>query len=95
MNDPGGQLGPVILGDCPDLRNLRVASTSCNADDYIILCTDGLISNLDPENIGFTPKDLASLISKGSTKAIAELPISWRTENLAMSNTLMEVNFFL
>ncbi|KAH3732864.1 cyclophilin B [Pelomyxa schiedti] len=53
--DPGGRLGPIINSKDPDLRNLTVQYQACAAGDLILLVTDGVHDNLDPEVLGDTP----------------------------------------
>jgi hypothetical protein len=59
--DPGGRLGPFQNGD-PDLRNLDAFSSSCNHGDIIIMLTDGVYENFDPEVRGLRPRDLPGLV---------------------------------
>eukprot|EP00026_Physarum_polycephalum_P008264 Phypoly_transcript_08345.p1 GENE.Phypoly_transcript_08345~~Phypoly_transcript_08345.p1 ORF type:complete len:424 (+),score=60.08 Phypoly_transcript_08345:205-1476(+) len=55
--DCGGRIGPHDDGE-PDLRNLNVYISPCLPGDIIIMCTDGVYDNLDPEHLGKLPKDL-------------------------------------
>lgn len=57
-SDPGGRLGPFGSNGSPDLRNLDLYSTPCEKGDLIICVSDGIHDNLDPELLGFSPKDL-------------------------------------
>jgi len=59
VRDPGGRLGPFISGAEPDLRNLRVHYSSCVEGDLIILVSDGVHDNLDPEYNGLNPSELS------------------------------------
>jgi serine/threonine protein phosphatase PrpC len=61
--DPGGRLGPYIYQGAPDLRNMNFFYTPCALDDLLILCSDGLHDNLDPELNGISPKELAGLVA--------------------------------
>jgi len=56
--DPGGRLGPYKEEGSPDLRNLTVYSSPCQEGDMILLVTDGVHDNLDPQQHGLTPADL-------------------------------------
>lgn len=56
--DPGGRLGPFLPDLSPDLRNLRLSSVFCEEGDFLILCTDGVHDNFDPEQLGFHPSSL-------------------------------------
>jgi len=49
-------LGP--WGESPDLRNRGCYYCPCSTGDIIIVVTDGIHDNLDPENLGISPKDL-------------------------------------
>lgn len=55
--DPGGRLGPQTRQGGPDLRNLELYACPCQAGDIIILCSDGVHDNLDPQNLGKKPSD--------------------------------------
>eukprot|EP01103_Thecamoeba_quadrilineata_P019206 TRINITY_DN7678_c0_g1_i1.p1 TRINITY_DN7678_c0_g1~~TRINITY_DN7678_c0_g1_i1.p1 ORF type:complete len:1533 (-),score=269.53 TRINITY_DN7678_c0_g1_i1:227-4825(-) len=56
--DCGGRLGPYLEGGAPDLRNLAVYNYLCEEGDIITLVSDGIHDNLDPEQMGKTPRDL-------------------------------------
>jgi hypothetical protein len=52
--DPGGRLGPQALkrglvDSRPDTRNLNIYYTFCDANDVIIVASDGIHDNFDPE----------------------------------------------
>eukprot|EP00026_Physarum_polycephalum_P008687 Phypoly_transcript_08783.p1 GENE.Phypoly_transcript_08783~~Phypoly_transcript_08783.p1 ORF type:complete len:354 (+),score=61.95 Phypoly_transcript_08783:206-1267(+) len=57
--DPGGRLGPYVGHGWPDLRNLRLYFSPCEADDIILIMSDGVHDNLDPQTLGKLPADLA------------------------------------
>jgi len=59
--DPGGRLGPYIEpnGD-PDLRNVTIYYTLCEENDLILILSDGVHDNLDPQVLGKLPKDAGS-----------------------------------
>lgn len=50
--DPGGCLGNVLDEVQPDMRNFGVYHAFIKPQDTLILCSDGLYDNLDPEFIG-------------------------------------------
>ncbi|KAM9997912.1 hypothetical protein ACTFIY_007566 [Dictyostelium cf. discoideum] len=56
--DPGGRLGPYVANGQPDLRNLCLHFLPCNENDIIVLISDGVHDNLDPQTVGWTPRDL-------------------------------------
>jgi Protein phosphatase 2C len=56
--DPGGRLGPANEHGSPDLRNLALFSTPCECGDLLLLVTDGVHDNLDPELCGVSPDEL-------------------------------------
>ncbi|GAM23843.1 hypothetical protein SAMD00019534_070180 [Acytostelium subglobosum LB1] len=56
--DPGGRLGPYVDNGQPDLRNLCLHFLPCQENDIIILMSDGVHDNLDPQSIGVTPREL-------------------------------------
>jgi len=56
--DPGGRLGPYVGEGNPDLRNVGVYWTFCEEDDLILVVSDGVHDNLDPQILGVTPKEV-------------------------------------
>mmetsp|Transcript_8396 Transcript_8396/g.25975 ORF Transcript_8396/g.25975 Transcript_8396/m.25975 type:complete len:1512 (-) Transcript_8396:180-4715(-) len=60
-SDCGGRLGPTVEIDGeddrrdPDLRNMVFHSSIVKPGDFVIVCTDGLHDNLDPEVLGLSP----------------------------------------
>eukprot|EP01125_Pyxidicula_operculata_P019782 TRINITY_DN7201_c0_g1_i1.p1 TRINITY_DN7201_c0_g1~~TRINITY_DN7201_c0_g1_i1.p1 ORF type:complete len:1378 (+),score=270.87 TRINITY_DN7201_c0_g1_i1:58-4191(+) len=56
--DCGGRLGPYLSNGDPDLRNLETYFFPCKAGDIILLCSDGVHDNFDPETLGLTPGEL-------------------------------------
>jgi len=57
VNDPGGRLGPYGKEGVPDLRNLSVFIWPCSRSDIVILASDGVYDNLDPQQLGITPAE--------------------------------------
>lgn len=55
--DPGGRLGPYI-DDNPDLRNLESKFWPLKRGDFLLIVSDGIHDNLDPESSGLQPSDL-------------------------------------
>jgi len=53
--DPGGRLGPHHKNGDPDLRNLELFWVGCNEGDMILVVSDGVHDNLDPQCLGFSP----------------------------------------
>eukprot|EP00727_Mastigamoeba_balamuthi_P008619 m51a1_g438 putative C-tail anchored protein (490) ;mRNA; f:68912-71111 len=51
----GGRIGPSELNGTPDLRNLGAFITEAEEGDLVVLITDGIGDNLDPEILGITP----------------------------------------
>eukprot|EP01127_Copromyxa_protea_P023880 TRINITY_DN9166_c0_g1_i1.p1 TRINITY_DN9166_c0_g1~~TRINITY_DN9166_c0_g1_i1.p1 ORF type:complete len:1278 (-),score=216.41 TRINITY_DN9166_c0_g1_i1:172-4005(-) len=56
--DPGGRLGPQLTNGQPDLRNFDTWYASLNSGDLLMVCTDGVHDNLDPQGHGLVPMDL-------------------------------------
>jgi serine/threonine protein phosphatase PrpC len=56
--DPGGRIGPYNPDKMPDLRNLKIDFCICEAGDIIILVSDGVSDNFDPQHNGLMPLDL-------------------------------------
>jgi hypothetical protein len=74
--DCGGRLGPYIDGG-PDLRNFRAYSQPCTEGDILIICSDGVHDNLDPEQMGKTPRDLYSIFPVSSVTNPSTIPEVW------------------
>eukprot|EP01127_Copromyxa_protea_P015973 TRINITY_DN4681_c1_g1_i4.p1 TRINITY_DN4681_c1_g1~~TRINITY_DN4681_c1_g1_i4.p1 ORF type:complete len:1082 (+),score=187.13 TRINITY_DN4681_c1_g1_i4:1314-4559(+) len=53
--DPGGRLGPQQKQGDPDLRNLSCWFSPCSTGDIVLLCSDGVHDNLDPQTFGLPP----------------------------------------
>lgn len=59
MSDPGGRLGPTIgRGGDADLRNLGLYMAPCEEDSLLLVVSDGVHDNLDPEHLGLSPNDV-------------------------------------
>jgi len=56
--DPGGRLGAYTREGDPDLRNLDLVFAPCAQGDILIVLSDGVHDNLDPQVLGKCPKDL-------------------------------------
>jgi hypothetical protein len=56
--DPGGRLGPYVGQGWPDLRNLRLYWSPCEAEDIVMIMSDGVHDNLDPQTLGKLPTEL-------------------------------------
>jgi hypothetical protein len=56
--DCGGRLGPQLPGGKPDLRNLCVVASEVHAGDLLMVMTDGVADNLDPEYLCRKPFDV-------------------------------------
>jgi hypothetical protein len=59
--DPGGRLGPWQENGGPDLRNLKVYYAECLPNDLLILVSDGIHDNFDPQHLGKQPKDFPEI----------------------------------
>lgn len=57
-SDPGGRIGPVKEDMSPDLRNLQLHSFFCEPDDIIVILSDGVHDNLDPQLLAIQPEDI-------------------------------------
>mmetsp|Transcript_25870 Transcript_25870/g.36385 ORF Transcript_25870/g.36385 Transcript_25870/m.36385 type:complete len:506 (+) Transcript_25870:477-1994(+) len=58
--DPGGRLGPYVGEGLPDLRNISLRYRLCEEGDIILLLSDGVHDNLDPQTLGKTPGEINS-----------------------------------
>lgn len=56
--DPGGRIGPYKDGGAPDLRNIMSYWRALDEGDIIMLCSDGVHDNVDPQQLGLLPKDI-------------------------------------
>eukprot|EP01111_Echinosteliopsis_oligospora_P014285 TRINITY_DN5351_c0_g1_i1.p1 TRINITY_DN5351_c0_g1~~TRINITY_DN5351_c0_g1_i1.p1 ORF type:complete len:172 (-),score=30.29 TRINITY_DN5351_c0_g1_i1:62-577(-) len=57
VTDCGGRLGPQPDTGIPDLRNLQVYFHPCDEDDMLLMVSDGVHDNFDPEYLGKTPEE--------------------------------------
>jgi len=56
VRDCGGRLGPTLKQGAPDLNNLTIQFQACQPGDFIIILTDGVHDNLDPQYMGIEPR---------------------------------------
>jgi len=56
-SDCGGRIGPYLEGDLPDLRNLMTFFSFVEDGDLVLLMSDGVHDNLDPQSLGLRPRD--------------------------------------
>lgn len=84
--DPGGRLG-YFLGDTgePDLRNLAINFQQVNEGDLIILCSDGVHDNLDPESLGLQPNQSPYPEARLSIEDWADPSVPLEAKNTAKS----------
>eukprot|EP01104_Vermistella_antarctica_P015048 TRINITY_DN4860_c0_g1_i2.p1 TRINITY_DN4860_c0_g1~~TRINITY_DN4860_c0_g1_i2.p1 ORF type:complete len:1810 (-),score=454.74 TRINITY_DN4860_c0_g1_i2:90-5519(-) len=68
-SDCGGRLGPYMDGNKPDLRNYKLSFYAVEDNDLIMLVSDGVHDNLDPQALGIPPSEL----TLGSSKSWDEL----------------------
>jgi len=69
--DPGGRLGPHHKKGDPDLRNLELYWIGCNEGDMVLVVSDGVHDNLDPQCLGYEPSEFGL-----NVKAWDEIPIA-------------------
>mmetsp|Transcript_2142 Transcript_2142/g.6769 ORF Transcript_2142/g.6769 Transcript_2142/m.6769 type:complete len:518 (-) Transcript_2142:79-1632(-) len=65
--DCGGRIGPSNEEGGPDLRNLTLMHRTCVQGDILLMVSDGVHDNLDPQLLGFLPKHLGLSGSDWST----------------------------
>jgi serine/threonine protein phosphatase PrpC len=58
VRDPGGRLGPYLEGGAPDLRNLKLYFMPCEPGDVLLLVSDGVHDNFDPQMLGRLPSEV-------------------------------------
>jgi len=57
--DPGGRLGPYLGREGhPDLRNFMYYYQPCKVGDLLVLVSDGVHDNLDPQILGLSPQQV-------------------------------------
>lgn len=59
----------------PDLRNLSVYSQVCDDLDFIILCSDGVHDNLDPQTLGKSPRELGLESTDGTWEGVTNIKL--------------------
>jgi len=57
-SDCGGRLGPYVDDRDPDLRNFKLRYLRCGVGDLLIVVSDGVADNLDPQLCGIHPNDV-------------------------------------
>jgi len=57
--DCGGRLGPQVEEGAPDLRNVSLGYHLCSQGDIILILSDGVHDNLDPQTLGKNPSEIA------------------------------------
>ncbi len=65
-SDPGGRVGPRLEKCMPDLRNLRTFMVPIRPGDVVVLMSDGVHDNFDPETNGLAPSLLSSSVPEGT-----------------------------
>jgi len=59
VNDPGGRLGPYVGKEgSADLRNLGLFTSLCHEGDIVMIFSDGVYDNLDPQQLNVPCRDL-------------------------------------
>lgn len=71
--DCGGRLGPCSADGSPDLRNLVVLNRTVETGDIIIIVSDGVHDNLDPETLGLTPAQVHPDFDQAWSSLVPEL----------------------
>jgi len=72
--DPGGRLGPYGTEGSPDMRNLELFIKPCEENDILVLVSDGVHDNYDPQHLGKLPTafNIHSSSWEEATKAAPE-----------------------
>ncbi|XP_049850667.1 uncharacterized protein LOC126323719 [Schistocerca gregaria] len=78
--DPGGRLGPCQRDGLPDLRNLYNYYWPLNSDDRLIVISDGVHDNLDPQLLGKLPLDIADSL-RPHLRDLASRAPTWSSLN--------------
>eukprot|EP01103_Thecamoeba_quadrilineata_P014498 TRINITY_DN4338_c0_g1_i1.p1 TRINITY_DN4338_c0_g1~~TRINITY_DN4338_c0_g1_i1.p1 ORF type:complete len:848 (-),score=174.70 TRINITY_DN4338_c0_g1_i1:82-2625(-) len=66
-SDCGGRLGPHLEGGRPDLRNFQLFQQRCWEGDLLMLMSDGIHDNLDPQYLGLSPDQVEFSLPKDTT----------------------------
>jgi hypothetical protein len=65
--DPGGRIGPRVEKTHPDLRNLKCYFQPLRENDIVVLMSDGVHDNFDPETNGnMAPSLLSDKVREGT-----------------------------
>jgi serine/threonine protein phosphatase PrpC len=75
--DPGGRLGDSDGQKQPDLRNLQSYFWPVKRNDILMLVSDGVHDNLDPESFGRHPKDIAAEFSDPRLSSLSSAIKDW------------------
>lgn len=71
--DPGGQLGSKENEEAPDIRNLFMTLVTLEEGDTLVIGSDGMFDNLDPEMSNITPLEAFKELQKeGRTEGLNE-----------------------
>eukprot|EP01119_Soliformovum_irregulare_P001308 TRINITY_DN11037_c1_g1_i1.p1 TRINITY_DN11037_c1_g1~~TRINITY_DN11037_c1_g1_i1.p1 ORF type:complete len:642 (+),score=207.30 TRINITY_DN11037_c1_g1_i1:1974-3899(+) len=70
--DPGGRLGPQLSDGSADLRNLSVYQTICDDNDILLILSDGIHDNIDPQHLGKTPQDFQLETTDGTWHGLVD-----------------------
>jgi serine/threonine protein phosphatase PrpC len=82
IRDPGGRIG-ATLGTNADVRNLNLFFCPCEEGDVLVLSSDGIYSNMEPQNMGYLPQ-------------VFSLPTdSWNDSTFAEQITASKTSFCL
>jgi len=92
-SDCGGRLGPFIDGNKPDLRNLDLKYVELATNDLLFLMSDGVHDNLEPYQLGISPKDLGFQVNEWKEIPEAEhIKAKYRADLLTKMITSMPEN---
>ena len=97
----GGRIGPS-LGNNPDLRNMQIIFQKVEVGDLIMVCSDGIHDNFDPQFIGLTPHDVDQSLPEETTWKSLKQEVFIKMKNnficekmknfLSSSNNLEEIS---
>lgn len=54
-------MGPYLDNGLPDLRNLKLYYAECMPGDIVLILSDGVHDNIDPQSLGIPPHGLLSV----------------------------------
>lgn len=87
--DCGGRLGRMTSENGPDLRNFELGFYPCDVGDFIMLVSDGVHDNLDPESLGKDPPALGMACDTWAETPLDEAEVAKSKFRLRLLRSLL------